>query len=90
MASEIEAERKEVGEIQPDPVAVDEKNADSNRSPESDDDETSGLRRVQPTEEEMATLRRVSDHIPWATLSVAFVELCERFSYYGTTAVCSF
>lgn len=41
-----------------------------------------------PTEEELATLRRVSGQIPWTAFTVAFVELCERFSYYGTTAVC--
>ena len=41
-----------------------------------------------PTEEELLTLRRVSDKIPWPAYTVAFVELCERFSYYGTTAVC--
>ncbi|WEW56166.1 hypothetical protein PRK78_001601 [Emydomyces testavorans] len=51
------------------------------------DDENVGLRREEPTDEEMQTLRRVSDKIPWITLSVAFVELCERFSYYGTTIV---
>ena len=44
----------------------------------------------KPTEEEMATLRRVSGKIPWAAYTIAFVELCERFSYYGTTAVCKF
>ncbi|RMZ90449.1 hypothetical protein DV736_g2322, partial [Chaetothyriales sp. CBS 134916] len=37
-----------------------------------------------PTEEEMVTLPRVADHIPWRIYTVAFVELCERFSYYGT------
>ena len=41
-----------------------------------------------PTEEELATLRRVSGQIPWTAYTIAFVELCERFSYYGTTAVC--
>lgn len=40
-----------------------------------------------PTEEELATLRRVSGPIPWTAFSIAFVEFCERFSYYGTTAV---
>jgi proton-dependent oligopeptide transporter, POT family len=40
-----------------------------------------------PTEEEMHKLRRVSGKIPWAAYTIAFVELCERFSYYGTTAV---
>jgi proton-dependent oligopeptide transporter, POT family len=41
-----------------------------------------------PTEEEFHTLRRVSDKIPWKVYTLAFVELCERFSYYGTTVVC--
>lgn len=37
----------------------------------------------QPTEEERATLRIVSDKIPWAAFLVAVIELCERFTYYG-------
>jgi hypothetical protein len=37
----------------------------------------------------MQTLRRVAGPMNWITFSVAFVELCERFSYYGTTAVCT-
>ena len=40
-----------------------------------------------PSEEELETLRRVSGPIPWTAYTVAFVELCERFSYYGTTVV---
>lgn len=44
-----------------------------------DDDEE------QPTEEDMHTLRRVSGHINWAAYSVAFCELGERFSYYGSS-----
>jgi len=40
-----------------------------------------------PTEEELKTLRRVSDKIPFSIYTIAFIELCERFSYYGTTAV---
>lgn len=40
-----------------------------------------------PTAEELHTLRRVSGRIPWSAYTIAFVELCERFSYYGTTAV---
>ncbi|KAL1875122.1 hypothetical protein Plec18167_005792 [Paecilomyces lecythidis] len=43
--------------------------------------------RVAPTDEEKRTLRRVADRVPWTAYTVAFVELCERFSYYGTTAV---
>lgn len=46
--------------------------------------------REYPTEEEERTLRRVSDSVSWTAYTVAFVELCERFSYYGTTAVCRF
>jgi POT family proton-dependent oligopeptide transporter len=41
----------------------------------------------EPTEEELHTLRRVPDKIPMNIYTIAFIELCERFSYYGTTAV---
>lgn len=41
-----------------------------------------------PTPEEIATLRRVPNHIPLKLFTIAFVELCERFSYYGSTVVC--
>lgn len=41
-----------------------------------------------PTEEELGTLRRTSHKIPLSILTIAFIELCERFSYYGTTVVC--
>jgi POT family proton-dependent oligopeptide transporter len=37
----------------------------------------------------MATLRRVPAAIPWKIYTIAFVELVERMSYYGTTAVYS-
>ncbi|TDZ34596.1 putative peptide transporter ptr2 [Colletotrichum spinosum] len=40
-----------------------------------------------PTEEELQTLRRVADHIPFKLFTIAFVELCERFSYYGSVIV---
>jgi hypothetical protein len=43
-----------------------------------------------PTEEEFATLPRVPGRIPWTAWTVAAVEFAERFSYYGTTAVCEF
>ncbi|KAH8649673.1 Ptr2 peptide transporter [Tricladium varicosporioides] len=49
-----------------------------------DSDELQG---EYPTEEEFHTLRRVSDKIPWKVYTIAFIELCERFSYYGTTVV---
>lgn len=37
----------------------------------------------EPTEEELATLRKVADHLPLSAFIVALVELCERFTYYG-------
>lgn len=37
----------------------------------------------EPTEEELATLRKVADQMPWSAFIVALVELCERFTYYG-------
>lgn len=43
---------------------------------------------TSPSDEELRTLRRVAGPLPWPAFTVAFVELCERFSYYGTTAVC--
>ncbi|KAI9846111.1 MAG: hypothetical protein M1837_004367 [Sclerophora amabilis] len=53
----------------------------------TDDAEDAALAHEYPTEEDIRTLRRVSGKIPWPAFTVAFVELCERFSYYGTTAV---
>lgn len=41
-----------------------------------------------PTKEELQTLRRTHGHVPMILYSIAFVELCERFAYYGTTQVC--
>ncbi|KAM5347238.1 hypothetical protein ACJ41O_010243 [Fusarium nematophilum] len=40
-----------------------------------------------PTEEELHTLRRVSGKIKWSMYTIAFVELCERFSYYGSSVL---
>lgn len=45
-----------------------------------------------PTADELhgpSALRRVAAPIPWSVYTVAFVELCERFSYYGTQIVYS-
>ena len=50
--------------------------------PEHHDDDVS--------EDDLKNLRRVSGKIPWTAYTIAFVELCERFSYYGTTVVCKF
>ncbi|PVI02540.1 PTR2-domain-containing protein [Periconia macrospinosa] len=41
----------------------------------------------EPTEEDLRTLRRVSGKIPWTAYTVAFVELCERFGYYGCSVL---
>lgn len=49
--------------------------------PGNDEDE------LPPTEEELATLRRVADGIPWNAFLIALIELAERFSYYGSTVV---
>lgn len=43
----------------------------------------------EPTEEDMATLPRVSGKIPWTAFTIAFVELCERFGYYGCQVLCT-
>ncbi|KAF2195102.1 DNA repair helicase [Zopfia rhizophila CBS 207.26] len=37
----------------------------------------------EPGPEDLATLRRVPDKLPWSAFLVAIVELCERFAYYG-------
>ena len=47
----------------------------------SDDDS------IAPTDEELHSLRRVSDKIPLKAFTIAFVELVERLSYYGTVQV---
>lgn len=40
---------------------------------------------VEPTEEELLTLPRVSDKIPFSAFLIIVIELCERFSFYGLT-----
>ncbi|KAJ7500067.1 POT family-domain-containing protein [Mycena latifolia] len=40
-----------------------------------------------PTDEERATLRRVSDTLPWNAYLIAIVEAAERFSFYGSSVV---
>lgn len=48
------------------------------------------IENMYPTAEELATLRRVANKIPPKLFTIAFIELCERFSYYGSTAVCKY
>jgi proton-dependent oligopeptide transporter, POT family len=43
-----------------------------------------------PTDEDLVTLRKVPDTVSLAAYTVAFVELCERFSYYGSQVICMF
>lgn len=43
-----------------------------------------------PSEEDLTSLRKVPDRISLAAYTVAIVELCERFSYYGTSVICEF
>ncbi|EJD07116.1 PTR2-domain-containing protein [Fomitiporia mediterranea MF3/22] len=40
-----------------------------------------------PTEEDLVALRRVPDRLPARIYSIAYVELAERFSYYGSIVV---
>lgn len=42
---------------------------------------------VAPTEQELSSLRRVPEKLPWTTYAIAFCELAERFSYYGCVQV---
>ncbi|KZV74184.1 PTR2-domain-containing protein [Peniophora sp. CONT] len=42
---------------------------------------------IAPTEEELETLRHIAGHVNWSTYLIAFVEMAERFSYYGSTIV---
>ncbi|CCH61173.1 hypothetical protein TBLA_0E01140 [Henningerozyma blattae CBS 6284] len=53
-----------------------------NRSTDDDDDEDF----IEPTEEEMRTLKRVGGYIPARCWLMAVIELSERFSYYGLSA----
>ncbi|KAF2627121.1 peptide transporter PTR2-A [Macroventuria anomochaeta] len=40
-----------------------------------------------PADEDWATLRRVYGKVDWMIYVIGIVEMCERFAYYGTTAV---
>ncbi|KAI4218571.1 MAG: hypothetical protein L6R36_008882 [Xanthoria steineri] len=76
------------------PGAVNEKNEkalyipeDSSQSQSREHSFTGPDGKEYPTAEEVATLRRVCGTVPWSSYTIGFVELCERFSYYGTTIV---
>jgi POT family proton-dependent oligopeptide transporter len=74
---------------------VDEKKALETRHSATDSYDEDGrsvfaldLEGEEPTEEDLATLPRVSGTIPWTAFTIAFVELCERFGYYGCQVLC--
>lgn len=74
--------------VEPHPVERNSRGSVSAGNSSDDDDAAADLLRPAPTEEEWATLPRVPGSIPWTAWTVAFVEFVERFSYYGTSAVC--
>jgi hypothetical protein len=69
------------------------RNPHHRNSLESDKDATIGVREEygsdggydedEPTTEDLSSLRRVADALPWSAYLVALVEMCERFTYYG-------
>jgi len=88
MNAASDLETLEVVRAQHPGAAVDEvKNEKRHSSSFNSSSDAATLGYEIPTAEEMQTLRRISGKIPWAAYTIAFVELCERFSYYGTTAV---
>lgn len=70
-----------------DVVSVPSYNSESSLHDDKKDGVTTTVNALgpEPTEEEMLTLRRVSDSLPKAAWMVALVELGERFTYYGIT-----
>lgn len=70
-----------------DSYVVDEKRADSYASDEEDDN--NGGLGPTPTAEEKLVLPRVPGPINLAAFLIGFIELAERFSYYGCTIVVS-
>ncbi|CAK4025003.1 peptide transporter PTR2-A [Lecanosticta acicola] len=86
MSNPLDADLAAMAEARRLSIVVDEKGAtygEKSHDPASE----AGSHDDEPTMEEMKTLRRVSGKIPWQAYTVTFVEFCERFSYYGTTAV---
>lgn len=80
-------------DVPPAPGFINEKNAkilviDDKPVPISDGSLRGPDGEEYPTAEEIEKLRRVCGAVPWSAYTIAFVELCERFSYYGTTVVC--
>lgn len=57
------------------------------KEPSANYDSTETEYEDTPTEEELKTLRRVSANLRWPIFTIAFAELCERFSYYGSSVL---
>jgi POT family proton-dependent oligopeptide transporter len=79
-------ERKspEMGMLSPTPTFISPNSQNRNVNTETYINEEGN---EHPSEEDMLTLRRVSDKIPFKAFTIAFVELTERMSYYGTIQV---
>lgn len=60
---------------------------DNTPSPDSTENLRGPNGEEYPTQDELLKLRRVKGSIGWIIYTIAFCELCERFAYYGTTAV---
>lgn len=60
-----------------------EESVSAGHTPDEHDIELYGENVTFPTEEEIATLRRVADKMPIGAFAIVIVELCERFAFYG-------
>ncbi|KAL8925573.1 MAG: hypothetical protein Q9208_003465 [Pyrenodesmia sp. 3 TL-2023] len=95
LAEVSKADAPQLQDVPAAPGAINEKRERHLSTPGDDSSGTSGRKesvdaddgKEYPTAEEVETLRRVCGTVPWAAYTIAVVELCERFSYYGTTAV---
>lgn len=67
------------------PVDIQKVSSDLEFRSEEVYDLSGNLLGLVPTEEELATLPKVADRLPWSAWCVAIVELGERFTYYGIT-----
>ena len=94
LAEVAKSNAPQVQDVPAAPGLINEKNektiiiADGKTVPTSEGSLTGPDGEEYPTLEEVESLRRVCGVVPWSAYTIAFIELCERFSYYGTTAVC--
>lgn len=64
-----------------------EESVSAGHTPDEHDIELYGENVTFPTEEEIATLRRVADKMPIGAFAIVIVELCERFAFYGVFSI---